>query len=110
MGYAYLMWIYADELDQIRPDSSDWAESCRSLGEAVLRLTRDVGYFAGAGAKRRTHHPFGHTANAVNYCDERHSTDQRVYLWSGNQLSPLSKVTDDEIAFAEKALQEEKAR
>jgi len=53
MGHAYLVWIYADELDHLDPHSSNWAESCGTLGEAVLRLTRDARYFAGAGPKRR---------------------------------------------------------
>ena len=110
MGHAYLVWIHADALDQLDPDSSNWAESCGTLGEAVLRLTRDVGYFAGAGSKRRTHYPFGHTSKAVNYCDEPHSTDQRVYLWSGNRLCPLSRAGDDEVEFALKELAQEKVR
>jgi hypothetical protein len=108
MGYAYLLWIHADELDQLDPKSPHWAESCKELGEAVLKLTCDIGYFAGAGSKRRTHHPLGHSANAVNYCDEAHATDERIYLWSGNRLCPLSKAHDDELEFAERELTEEK--
>jgi hypothetical protein len=108
MGIAYLMWIYDDALDQVTPDSPDWAKSCVELGEAVLRLTHDVGYFAGAGPKRRTAHALGHTAKAVNYCDEAHSADQRVYLWSGNRLCRLSRAGDDEVVFAEEELAQEK--
>jgi len=110
MGHAYLLWIHADELDHLDPQSSNWEKSCTTLGEAVLKLTRDVRYFAGTGSKRRTHHPFGHSSNAVNYCDETHSADQRVYLWSGNRLCPLSRAGDDEVEFAEKELAQEKLR
>lgn len=110
MGYAYIVWIYADAVDHLEPKSPDWVKSCEELGQAILKLTRDVRYFAGAGSQRRTGHPFGHTSDAVNYCDEAHSTDQRVYIWSGNRLCKLSKARNDELEFAEKEFTQEKDR
>lgn len=107
MGYAYLMWIHADAIDQADPEDADWEKLCSAVGRGVLRLTRDVEYFADAGSERRTHHRLGHIGNAINYCDEARSMDRRVYLWSGNRLCPLAKAGNDDVDFAAKEVEQE---
>jgi hypothetical protein len=110
MGYVHVFSIVGDELEGIDPKSPGWTDSCQRLGEALLKLTCDVRYYAGAGSNRRTHHALGHTANAVNYCGEVHSSDRRIYLWSGNRLCELSLAQGDEVEFAETAIADEKER
>lgn len=81
------------------------------LGEGVLRLTRDPGYYYGMGSgSRRTTHRLGHTDNGTSYLGEVHASEQKVFLWIGNRLAPLDRLKPDEIAAARQLLSESHAR
>ena len=106
MGYARLIWIYEDALEDVAPGDERWESLQSELGEGILKLIQDVRSYAVPGGKRRTSQSLGHTSNAINYCDEVHSSDDRLYLWSGNRLVPLQKADPDELPLAQKLLEE----
>ena len=111
MGVTYLFAFTADEIDNVDPNGEHWGTIGEQVGEGVLRLTRDPGYyFRTDSGSRRTAHRLGHTDNGTIYLGEVHTSEEKVFFWIGNRLAPLDRLKPDEIAAARQLLSEAHAR
>jgi hypothetical protein len=54
--------------------------------------------------------PVGNMINAIEYCDEVHSTDARLYLWLGNCLRPLHKLDAEDLETVARLVKDERER
>jgi hypothetical protein len=100
VGVAYLTWINDDGVRDATDSPTRWDEMKEAVGEAVLKLCLrpDIEFNARIMQREReTAHPIRNHGNAVNFCDEVHSTDQRVYLWFGNCLRSLRQLPDSDL-------------
>ena len=75
------------------------AKLVQELGEGIIRLAIEPELvLAPFGRRNRvTWHRVGSLGNALQWCDEVHSSDERLYVWSGNCLRELGMFTGDEL-------------
>lgn len=103
MGYAHIIWVYDDGIRDAE-HSKDHRNRLRSeVGEAVLQVS------LGGPRGVKSANVLGH-GNCVNRSDEVHSTDARAYLWSGNCLTPLHRLDDEDFAILSRLVSEEHQR
>ena len=97
MGTTHIFYLYDDALAAARDDPASRDLLALELGRAILGLTVDPEYLAiGGGAPGRvTWQRVGAHANALQWCDEVHDRDVRVYVWAGNCLRELGAIDDD---------------
>jgi hypothetical protein len=54
--------------------------------------------------------PVANMINGIEYCDEVHSTDSRLYLWLGNCLRPLHKLDAEDLDTVARLVKDERER
>lgn len=104
MGTAHILYLYGDALDNAGREAL-----AAELGRAVLALTLQPDG-TGVGPQRITWHRVGSHGNALQWCGEVHSRENRVYLWSANCLRDLRDLPDEGLALVRDALDRERAR
>lgn len=109
MGYAKILWIYEDGIQDADRSPEGWSRLRPEVGEAVLKVCLDQSRDA-EGQRIHSSHAVGPHSNCVNYVDEVHSTHERLYLWVANCLRPLEQLDEDELSAAERALRKERER
>ena len=103
MGYTHLVYIYESvDLQKAEHSEQTWKELCPEIGDAILTVcidpeTKMVPRDGVLREVRKTDHRVGNKANAVNFCDRVHAGQVEVYGWSGNRLSHIEDLHDDEI-------------
>ncbi len=103
MGYAHIIWVYDDGIRDAKHSKGRWDRLRSEVGEAVLQVS------LGGPSGVKSANVLGH-GNCVNRSDEVHSTDVRAYLWSGNCLTPLHRVDEDDFAILSRLVSEERQR
>jgi len=96
MGYSIIIWIYEDGIRDAEDSKEIWEKIKPEVGEATLKVCFGTKYAEVRGF-----------ANCVNFCDEAHSTDAKLYLWNRNCLVPISKCNNEELKAARNIMDEE---
>ena len=111
MGMANVLFVFEDGIVHAKDSETEFARYAAALGEAILKLClKPVHEWTESGLRRVTAAEVLNHRNCANWVDEVQSTDQGVYLWSGNCLRPLAKLADDELQYAKDLLDEETRR
>jgi hypothetical protein len=108
MPMAHLLFVFDDGIVQAKVSEIGFTRHAVALGEAVLKLCLEpIREWTESGLRRVTSATVLNHGNCVNWVDEVQSMEQRVYMWSGNCLRPLAKLSDDELQNAKDLLDEE---
>ncbi len=91
MSYAKVVWIDEDGLRHAAGRETE-------LGQAVINA-----------CDQETSAALGNHGTCVNFCDEVHSTEARLYLWKGNCLRALHRLDDAEHTIAARLLADERS-
>jgi xanthine dehydrogenase iron-sulfur cluster and FAD-binding subunit A len=79
------------------------------FGEAVLKVcldhSRDL-----EGNRIHESHSVGRHGNCVNFVDEAHSSNEKLYVWTNGCLRSLEALPDDYLPTVEQLLQRERKR
>jgi len=99
MGTSHILYLYDDALTPARDDPSLRESLALDLGRAILSLTLDPDYLTDdTNAKnqplRITWTRVGSHTNALHWCAEVHSSEVRVYVWTGNCLRELGDLDE----------------
>ena len=111
MAMAHLLFVFDDGIVHAKDSEIGFTRFAKALGEAVLKLCLEpIREWTESGLRRVTSAQVLYYGNCVNWVDEVHSMEQRVYLWSGNCLRPLGKLSDGELQNAQDRLDDERRR
>ena len=111
MPMAHLLFVFDDGIVQAKVSEIGFTRHAVALGEAVLKLCLEpVREWTDSGLGRVTSATVLNYGNCAHWVDEVHSMEQRVYMWSGNCLRPLAKLSDDELQIAKVLLDGETRR
>jgi hypothetical protein len=102
MGRAYITYVYDDAIRGATNSPEEWKKISSELGDAILKLclTPEQHYDDKEGLVRIKDHKIGAGSNALNFVDDVHSSDDRLYLWSQNCFRPLNRLPDDDLTVA----------
>jgi len=102
MGQKHILWVIEDGISRTK-------EKPEALGEAVLKVCLNPDFAPtpdGQGLERVWWRSvLG--VSCVNWVDDVHQSDIRLYLWGGNCLRPIRKLDDEDLEQAAALLQEE---
>jgi len=102
MGYKHIVWVNEDGMRQ------KTAGLEQAFGQALLKVCLNPDYaHAPEGPERVWWADVGNHGGCINWVDEVHQSDSRLYLWDGNCLRPLRKLDDEALQQAAALLQEE---
>lgn len=107
MGYSHIIWVNDDPLS-IEPPPAE--ELKAALGEAVFEIISPHYVLISGKPQRNDSAPIFSSMDAVNYCDEVHSSDARLFLWFGNCLRPLKRLEDRELLVCQEMILDEMKR
>jgi len=69
------------------------------IGKSALDLSLSPQYVPTAeGEERITAAKVGHCSNGLEWVDEVHTTDRRVFVWISNCLRPINELNEIELA------------
>jgi hypothetical protein len=105
-------WLYDDSIRDATADTARWERIKAEVGEAVLKICLDPQMAFDERpmeTKPITYHPIGNSVNGANLCDKVHSTEERLYLWSGNRLRPLYRLSERELGEVARLVAAERA-
>ena len=108
MGVAHVFFLREDGMKFAAGNDRIRAE--QETGKAIFQLALEPQYELppeGTSPGRVCDTPLGSHFNCINWVDEVHSTDTRLYAWLGNCLRPISKLTDAGLQEAMKCLEDE---
>lgn len=98
MGISHIFHVYEDALTQ-RNASPEELKAL--LGEALWTLCMEPRYaMEPTGRERVKWHDIRNHGSSVLYVGEVHSSQEEVYIWSGNCLRRLDELRDDQIEGA----------
>ena len=101
MGMAHILYLYEDGLT-----TYDAAKTKEAVATAVMKVCLAPHEFTSGGAKQiRTAAVLG-DGNCVNHVAEVHSTDEQIFVWTGNCLRTLAQLKDQEVDAAKKLFDE----
>src|SRR5262245_40885996 len=92
MGMAHVLYIYEDGIRNNTPEIAD------AVGKAIMYVCLDIEAMASAGSPTaRRHTAVLNCGNCVNWVAEVHSTDSKLFLWTGTTLRPLDQLSDHDV-------------
>jgi len=109
MGYGRIFVVYEDGIQEAERSVEAWDRLRPEVGEAVLKVCFDR-TLSLEGERVFESHRVGHHGNCVTHVDEKHGTDEELYLWGLGCLRPLGKLHDSDLDRAEELLSAERRR
>jgi hypothetical protein len=107
MGYSHILTVHDDAFSIHKP--TDLNEAIHELGKQVHRLCFAPQYAEQPeGRERITWGQIGSHGNAVEWVDEIHSTEAKIFLWAGNCLRPLRALDNEELDSVLRSIEEER--
>ena len=108
MATAHLLFVFDDGIVHAKDSEAEFTRHAEALGKSVLKLCLEpIREWTESGLRRVTSAEVLTHGNCVNWVDDVPSTEQQVYMWSGNCLRPLANLSDDELQNAKDLLDEE---
>ncbi len=105
MGQCHIVTIYEDGISNLGKPKHELSEE---LGRTVTDLCMaPMREWTDAGLKRVTDGKIGNHGSCVNWVDDVHSSEERVYVFAGNCLRPLSALSPEERASVRKLMDEQ---
>lgn len=105
MGQCHIVTIYEDGISNFGEPKHEVSED---LGRTVIDLCMaPLHEWTDSGPKRVKDGKIGHCSNCVNWVDDICSTEERVYVFAGNCLRPLSALSPEERASVRKLMDQE---
>ena len=104
MGYADIIYIYEDGINRRYETGKEQEKLNQEVGKAVLSVIKQSKF------RRYPHAPVFGSGNCVNFIDDVHSTDEKLYLWSGNTLRPIQELKEDYFKDVERLVAAERRR
>ncbi len=105
MGQCHIVTINEDGISNPGKPNDELSEE---LGRTVIDLClAPMHEWTDSGPKRVTGGKIGHHGNCVNWVDDIHSSDERVYVFAANCLRPLSALSPEERGSVRKLMDEE---
>jgi len=105
MGYKHIVWVNEDGINKKTQKIENLEQA---LGQALLKVCMNPEYASTPdGPERVWWVDVGNCGGCINWVDEVHQQDSRLYLWEGNCLRALQKVDDAALQQAAALLQEE---
>ena len=89
-------------------DNASQAE--RLLPAMRVKAAEQLESLRRARSDRITSAPVANHVNCVVRCDEVHSTDSRLYLWSGNCLRPVHQIDAEDLDIVARLIEDERQR
>ena len=111
MAMAHLLFVFDDGIVHAKNSEAEFTRHAEALGKSVLKLCLEpIREWTESGLTRVTSATVLNYGNCAHWVDEVHSMEQRVYMWSGNCLRPLAKLSDGELRNAQDRLDDERRR
>jgi hypothetical protein len=111
MGMAHVLYAYEDGIRGSKDPGGNRAKYVQALGEALLNLCLSPVYErTEKGPARVTDAAILNHESCLNWVDEIHSEQERLYMWYGNCLRSVADLADEELNRAKQLLDEETNR
>lgn len=108
MGYSHILWIRNDGIRNSKNEGTDTKKYETEIGKATLKLCLDPDWRSEPeGLKRNTSRNILNYGACINYVDEVHSSDTRIYVWIENRMCALYELDDDGFECVKHLMEEE---
>jgi hypothetical protein len=94
MGRCHIITVYEDGIEYMGKPRYELSEQ---LGRVTMDLCVSPQFeWTDSGTSRVTDSRVGRMGNCVTWVDEVHSTEEEVFVWTGNCLRRFDKLSESE--------------